>query len=331
MTTTTRRRFLRQTFAFSALSSATWPGHSSAAAAAVPAPGAIAEAQHLLAIGDWGADRSLDRQRAVAQAMQSYTRDKALRTSALLMLGDNFYGPFEGGVSCPRWRTQFEEMYPRSAFDCPCYAMLGNHDYHEEPASKPDDQLAYAAKGGTRWTLPAKWYRFDLPSATFLVLDSNYRKPQKGKGGLKEEEKAAQLAWLKAELARPRTTPFLIVLAHHPLYSNGVHGDSSTLIEAWEPLFRQHGVHLYLCGHDHDLQHLELDSHPTSFVVSGAGGTGLTDIQKDPKKRGRFSQKVQGFTHLELSPQRLTLRHVDTDGQVLHAFSKTPEGKVVIL
>lgn len=323
MSPSSRRRFLRQTFAFSALSSAAWPSHSTAAPSA--------DAQHFLAIGDWGSEGSLDRQRSVARAMQDYTGQHGLRTDALLLLGDNFYGPFEGGVNSPRWRRQFEDMYPRAAFDCPCYAMLGNHDYHEEPVSKPDDQLAYAAKGGTRWTMPAKWYRFDIPLATFLVLDSNYRKPEKGKGGLSEEEKATQMAWLKAELARPRATPFLIVLAHHPLYSNGKHGDSSTLIKAWEPLFRQHGVHLYLCGHDHDMQHLELDSHPTSFVISGAGGTSLTDIEQDTKKRGPFAQKVQGFTHLEITPQALTMRHVSTDGKVLHAFSKTPAGDVSVI
>ena len=56
-------------------------------------------------------------------------------------------------------------------------------------------------------------------------------------------------------------------------------GDHKVLIQDWEPLLRKHRAHLYLAGHDHDLQHLEFEGHPTSFVSSGAGGADLYDLK----------------------------------------------------
>jgi tartrate-resistant acid phosphatase type 5 len=324
-TNTTRRRFLRETFAFSALA-LTGASRSSFAAPTIDPAG-----NHLLMIGDWGASGKSKQQALVAAAMRTFVDSNKLKTDALLMLGDNFYGQFDGGVEGPRWKTQFEEMYPASTFHCPAYAVLGNHDYHVEPAEKPNVQLAYAKQGG-RWTMPAKWYRFDFPDVnplvTFIALDSNYQTPTSAKQALTEQERVEQAAWLKAELAKPRQTRFLVVFGHHPLYSNGDHGDSSTLIKLWDPIFREHKVHLYLCGHDHDMQHLEFASHPTSFVISGGGGAGLRELTISPDQRGPFGRKVAGFSHLQVTPDRLILRHIDAEGGVLHAFSKSADGTV---
>lgn len=319
-----RRRLLRQAFAFSA--GALLLGGRRASAT----PAVDGRAQHMLLVGDWGAEGSATQQRNVAAAMRSYVEAHRIMAGAILFLGDNFYGRFEGGVECPRWKTQFEEAYPPTAFDCPCYAVLGNHDYHVEPAGKHEAQLAYAARPGTRWTMPAKWYRFefphDNPAVTFLALDSNYREPTKDKLGLSPAERAAQKAWLEAELAKPRTTPFLAVCAHHPLYSNGKHGDSSSLVKLWDGLLRESGAHFYFCGHDHDLQHLEFAGHPTSFVISGGGGAGLTEMKRSTDQRGSFGRSVAGFTHLEITPKQILVRHIDAEGTILHVFAKAADG-----
>ncbi len=89
---------------------------------------------------------------------------------------------------------------------------------------------------------------------------------------LSRQQHDEQQALFEAELAKPRTTPFLAVGAHHPLYSNGRHRDNPMLIAQWDSLLPRHNVDLYLSGHDHDLQHLEFKDHPTSFVISGGGG-----------------------------------------------------------
>ncbi|CAN5774165.1 metallophosphoesterase [soil metagenome] len=328
-----RRDFLRQSFAFSAL--ATLGAHS-AFGAPVKAS-ADPSYSHYLMIGDWGRDDSQIAQAQVAKTMAAYAREQAITTEALLFLGDSWYGPMPHGVDDPRWKVQFEDMYPKSAFDCPIYSVMGNHDYQKMPGSKVEIELAYAKKPGTRWTQPALWYSYDLPKKnplmTVIALDSNVPMGHRDDGvnfTLTAAQLAEQTAWFKAELEKPRTTPYLVVIAHHPVFSNGPHGDHKLLIQEWEPLLRKHKVHLYLAGHDHDLQHLEFESHPTSFVSSGAGGADLYTLKSDKAFRGPFAEKVYGFSHLEVTKQKLTLRHIEASGKVLHTFSKKPEGVLTL-
>jgi hypothetical protein len=88
---------------------------------------------------------------------------------------------------------------------------------------------------------------------------------------------------------------------------------------------------MYLAGHDHDLQHLEFEQHPTSFFLSGGGGADLYDLKIDPSKRGPYAQKVYGFSHLSVTSKQLTLRHLDSNGRTVHAFTKTPAGEMTVL
>jgi tartrate-resistant acid phosphatase type 5 len=333
-----RRRFLKQSFAFSAASAlagslvACGSGRGSLLP---PSP----ETAHLLMLGDWGVSGGDSDQIMVAQAMQNYAKQQNANVEALLMLGDNFYGDLTGGVADTRWQTQFEQMYPSSAFNCPAYAIPGNHDYQSQPL-KYTHELAYAQQGGTRWTMPAQWYRVSFPVndplITLLALDSNM--PFAGGNtqlgdfySMTDETRQAQLSWLEAELEKPLTTPFLAVMGHHPIYSDGPHGDNATLINDWDPLLRKYGVHLYFAGHDHDLQHLEFAGHPTSFFLSGGGGAGLYTLKTDSTVRGPWAQKVHGFSHIEATKDILTLRHLDGTGNIIHAFTKTKSGAVTIL
>lgn len=308
--------------------------------------GANTSGAELLMIGDWGAEDS-KAQSQVAAAMGGYAKARAdgapaLRWQALMLLGDNWYGPLIGGAQSTRWQTQFEEMYPAGVFDCPAYAILGNHDYQKMPVSKVDAELEYARRGRsggkpTRFTMPSRWYRFEFPAKdpliTFIALDSNMPKAKKNYVDftLSDQDAAAQLVWLEAELKRPRTTPFLVTMGHHPVYSDGPHGDHPVLIKDWDPLFRKYNVSAYLAGHDHDLQHLEFAGHPTSFFLSGGGGADLYNLKIDEAQRGPYAQKVYGFSHLSVTPKQLTMRHLDRDGRLLHAFTKTAQGTVSIL
>jgi tartrate-resistant acid phosphatase type 5 len=326
--TSSRRRFLRQSFAFSAIARL---GSFSAVAAPLATDPAATE---LLVLGDWGYEHK-EAQAQVAAGLVGYVERHSLHPQALLMLGDNWYGELPGGVSSLRWQTQFEDMYPSTVLPCPAYAVLGNHDYQRFPESKVDAELEYARRPGTRWTMPAHWYRFELPAKnpliTFLALDSNMPKETHGRDfTLTPQQQAEQLAWLEAELKRPRTTPFLGVIAHHPLYTDGPHGDHPVLIRDWDPLFQKYRVDVYMAGHDHDLQHLEFEGHPTSHFLSGSAGADLYSLKIKPEQRGPYAQKIYGFSHISVTAQQMTLRHLDQNGATLHAFTRTPDGKVTI-
>ncbi len=332
-TSVTRRRFLRQSFVFSAAASL---GRLSSLPA-VPAAGEL----DLLMIGDWGRDTSQAGQRAVATGMVNYARRLPTLPQATLLLGDSWYGELAGGVDSPRWKWQFEEMYPASALPGPAYSLLGNHDYQRWPESKVDAELAYARTGKSRFTMPAKWYTFDFPAhdplITFIALDSNTPKNHAKHSGtsrdftLTQTEYDEQLTWFEAQLKRPPTAPHLGVRAHHPSYSDGPHGDHATLVRDWDPLLRRYNVPLYLAGHDHDLQHLEFQGHPTSFFLSGGGGADLYDLKIEQGERGPYAEKIFGFSHLAATRHDMTLRHLDADGRMLHGFRKGASGKVEVL
>ncbi|MFC5456096.1 metallophosphoesterase [Prosthecobacter fluviatilis] len=293
------------------------------------------EGLHMLMIGDFGTG-GVD-QVKVAGAMQKFVTANGIKPEGLLLLGDNFYGPVKDGfaVNSPRWQNDIENMYPRSVFPGPMWSVLGNHDYHDNPGGEKV-QLAYAAQQGVRWKMPGKWYRFDLgpaasPLVTFICLDTNFssiaggvdKKTKKPRGSLSVAEEREQLAWLQSEVAKPRA-PFTIVVGHHPLYSNGDHGDTKALIAQWEPLFQKHRVHAYLCGHDHDLQHLELAGRFTTHLLSGGGGARTRKL--DGKHQVPFGQDVHGFTHLHIAAQALTFTHYSADGGALHTVTKLLDG-----
>lgn len=290
----------------------------------------------VLLLGDFGTTGEFQKQ--VAQAMRGFVEKAKIQPAGLMLLGDNFYSAVKGGFTTDseRWRTGIEDMYPASHFPGPMWSILGNHDYHDN-AGGEQVQLAYARKSGVRWHMPAKWYRFEIgqpqPLVTVIALDSNLPKVSGGKnsktGLLKNsmtaDEAATQLAWFQSELAKPRA-PFTLVLGHHPLYSNGSHGDTRTLIEQWGGLLQEHKVHAYLCGHDHDLQHLELEDRFTSFVLSGGGGARTRALKSDRKMP--FARDVYGFTHLQITSDGLTFSHHGVDGGLLHRFTKRTDGAV---
>jgi tartrate-resistant acid phosphatase type 5 len=347
-----RRRFLRESVAWSAF--AAMPALASAAAKS-PDP----RAAHALVVGDWGWSEKLgggisrngsgfEAQKMVARGMDHYARSNGVHSDALFMLGDNWYGDLAGGSASPRWIEQFERLYPLETFGCPVYSMLGNHDYQMLPpeVNKLQAELEYARSGRgldgrrTRWTMPSRWYTFNFPKQDplihVIVLDSNMPHPdgvwQHGHDfTLEPEEQAEQLAWFEGELKKPRTTPFLAVLAHHPVFSNGPHGDHPVLVRDWDPLFQKYKVDLYMAGHDHDLQHLEFEGHPTTHFLSGGGGADLYVLKVDGLDRGPYAQEVHGFSHLSVTRSALELRHLDADGRFLYGIRKTPEGKVTVL
>jgi tartrate-resistant acid phosphatase type 5 len=329
-----RRRALRTLFCSSAALSLNLRS-TGALEAAEP----TANPLDLLMIGDFGTTG--DDQMDVAEGMVDFCRKESITPAALLLLGDNFYSAAKDGFSTEsiRWKNTFEDVYPAEVFPGPCWAVLGNHDYHDNPGGEIV-QLAYSKRTGTRWRMPAKWYRFELgpknsPYATVIALDSNLpavsggteKKTGKKRGSLTDEEAKEQLTWLTSQLKSKRA-PFTIVMAHHPLYSNGDHGDTQSLINSWGPLFQEHRVHAYVCGHDHDLQHLELEGLHTSFVLSGGGGARTRKLDNDRKMP--YGKEVHGFTHLRVGPESLTFTHHNDDGKRLHRFTKRLDGTVEI-
>lgn len=274
-----------------------------------------ADEVNLLTFGDWGCGSTA--QVHVAKAMADYAA--ARKFDAAILLGDNFYTLVNDAES-PFWQSWFEKMYDPVALNMPFYALLGNHDCEHSNISARAE-LAYAvAHPESRWKMPSRYYRIDFPTAkpfvSVLMLDDNLQG--------REWEKEAK--WFAEELARPDRPTWLIVASHAPLFSNSEHGDSKSSHKRIGALLEKHRVDLHLAGHDHNLQHIQSETNSTTFIVSGAGGKTLYPMYRDD--RGPFTASVYGFVHINLTPERATVRFVSEQGKTLHLFERTPDGKV---
>jgi hypothetical protein len=277
-----------------------------------------------LAFGDWGYGRAGSRQESVAKRMERYARESNVRFDAALLLGDNFYRDFSKGTDDRRWQTLFEDMYDPEILSMPFYVALGNHDYNKKKLAA---QFAYSRENPqSRFKLPAKWYAVDFPSnqplVTVLVLDSNWSRQTR-------EERQAQNRWLEQQLAADGNGPWTVAIGHHPLFSNGRHGDTPVLIDDWGRLFRKHKLDFYVCGHDHNQQHLQVAGWPSSFVVSGGGGAKLQDLRRND--RGPFSRVLHGFVHLQFTAENASVTYIAVDGQIVHEFTRSPAGEVSVV
>lgn len=280
---------------------------------------AHAEARPLafLAMGDWGRDGAFN-QREVAQAMG--VAGAELNSAFVLALGDNFYEDGVQTVDDAQWRTSFEDIYTAPSLQTPWYVALGNHDYH----GRPEAEIAYTAKSH-RWRMPARYYVQSLTAPDGATVDifvtdtspmvREYWEGAKPKTKVQDQDVPAQLAWLEAALKKS-TADWKIATGHHPMYSGGEHGPTPELIAQVKPLFERYGVRVYLSGHDHDLQHIEMG--PLHYLCTGAGSeTRPTSLTMGSK----FCSDHSGFTAARLSRHEMRFEFRDFTGAVLYSAS----------
>jgi hypothetical protein len=250
----------------------------------------------VLAFGDFGDHSS--RQERLAEAMLRYHQEK--RFDFALTLGDNFY---PAGIASPideRWDQEFERLY--GPLRIPFFASLGNHDW--VLADSPAAEILRSAKSD-RWRMPAGRYSFVAGPVQFFALDTNLLT-------------RAQLDWLDAELGRS-TARWKVVYGHHPVLAAGVYRDEQRVREALLPILRGR-ANLYICGHEHDLEHLVTDEG-LHLVVSGGGGAPLYPLETGA--RAEFAASQNGFAVIEADRRTLSVSLVDADLKVLHRFALT--------
>jgi tartrate-resistant acid phosphatase type 5 len=319
----TRREAIKKTILFSSsllAMSGAWNLHAQPPSTEFPDSGL-----DFLALGDFGTGGV--NQRAVAYTMAEFAKKLNRPLTGVFALGDNFYGL----LTPERFAPGFEAMYSKEHLACPFYACLGNHDYGptydaKQGPAKAQMQLDYAKNHPkSRWKMPAKWYAMEFPDAQNPLLKVIFLDSNMFEGGLTPREKIEQKRFLEAEIKKETRAPWRWVISHYPMFSAGAKGDSKRLISEWGPILKANNISLYISGHDHNLQHLEVEGYNTSFIVSGGGGAGLYAIKKPD--RG-FVQKLFGFVHLHVSRDNVDVQYISSTGDRLHAFRRTRAGKV---
>jgi acid phosphatase len=290
------------------------------AAAALPA-GAMAADQTLnfVLIGDWGRD---GRENQTDVANQMGVTAAAIGSKFVVSVGDNFYENGVTGLDDPYWQNSFERIYTAASLQTPWKVILGNHDYRGNVQA----QIDYSAHS-TRWQLPARYYQVSetLPDggkADFFYVDTSpFMSYYIGTTtDISGQDTNAQLAWLDHALGAS-LADWKIVIGHHPIYTalTGKDHDQPDLIARLDPVIRAHGVKIYINGHDHTLQ--SVDVNGVTYVTTGAGSE--TYSPGTPGRDG-FCSGSHGFMTCALSSSKLDFALVDMAGTTLYSQSVTP-------
>ncbi len=149
------------------------------------------------------------------------------------------------------------------------FPVLGNHDWSGEGV---DAYLQYFRLRDFQ-----RYYEFTQGPVHFFMLDSDRNEPD----GVTSNSQQAM--WLKKMLAAS-TSPFNVVIFHHPPYTSGWHKPSDYM--RWP--FKEWGADVVLSGHNHLYERLMVDGLP--YFVNGLGGAKIYRFETVvPESQVRFN------------------------------------------
>lgn len=236
------------------------------------------------AVGDWGYNsHSLQN---VAQSMK-----KLFPTDFMVLLGDNFYPSGVSSVTDRRW-----DLFETNFAYLPCYAILGNHDYLQNPYAQIGYRSAF-------WNMPAQYYDVQKEDCHFFFVDTHLLAPQTAHmlNGTKVDHSSTllhnHLQWLRQKLLAS-TAKWKIVFGHIPIFSNGIHGNNEELQSNLLPILTEARVDMYISGHDHNMQHIQHGK--CHFFVLGSGCGTAPCLSHD-----HYCISICGFGRFELLDNRM--------------------------
>jgi acid phosphatase len=277
---------------------------------------------HFFVLGDWGRRGKLS-QWTVANQLIDYARQQP--PAFIVTTGDNFYSQGVRSVNDPHWKESFTNVYKELTRTVDWYPVLGNHDY--QGRGNPQAQIDYQ-KVNPRWHMAGYYYTMvattpDGQRVRFVFIDTNpfYTAyySRRSYPYLLKQDTAQQRRWIDSTLANAKEE-WKIVVGHHPVYSaGGEHGITPELFIRLKPLFDKYKVQAYICGHEHNLQHLKPTGSYTDYIVSGAGGD-VTSAGSIPASK--FGRAVPGFADIAIRNDSLVLQFIDKDGHLIYAYGR---------
>jgi len=232
----------------------------------------------------------------------------------ILLLGDNAYPVGMDSVHDSQWQKKIIAPYSGSCLDkLPIYAVLGNHDYKNNPAAQIEFTLL-----NPRWHMPNRFYSIGFGRLLKIIaLDSNMV-------DICLNPAFCGVDFLRESLHTDLTT-WTLVMAHHPLESSSDHGFNYRGGVAGM-LMRPYlcdRADVYLSGHSHHLEHLKHGDCRLDMFVSGGGGGDLYQTVAGVDD-SRFAVSQFGFLELNVTATAMVSRFIGADGRVLYEITKEP-------
>ncbi|WP_129718059.1 metallophosphoesterase [Pedobacter sp. SYP-B3415] len=271
-------------------------------------------------LGDFGRGGEYFQKDIAATLAKAVT---GINASFIISTGDNIYPDGVQSVQDPLWTLSFENVFYQYPLHRPWYAILGNHDYHQNAQAEVD----YSKVSG-RWNMPDRYYSFKRKLAEnaevlFVFIDTNPLEPSSYRSHYREElvkqDSTKQKRWLGEVLSDPSPNiKWKIVVGHHPLYTAGNRAlNKPEMRESLEGLFEKYKVNLYISGHEHHLQYYKPKDKFTHHFISGAG----SEANEKLKPRGPFDffAPIQGFMTFSIAPagDRLLVQAISRKGKLL--------------
>ncbi|XP_060555171.1 tartrate-resistant acid phosphatase type 5-like isoform X2 [Ruditapes philippinarum] len=289
---------------------------------------------NFLAFGDWGGlsfhPFTTPVQTSVADQMSIVAgREKA---SFVVALGDNFYLFGVENVDDPRFQTTFESVYHSSSLHVPWYVVAGNHDYYGNVSA----QIAYT-KRSNRWKFPDYYHKVSetIPGGktldivlidTIQLCGNVFALGVQPAGPADKKAAEAQWAWIEQTLNKS-TADYLLVGGHYPVQSVAEHGPTDCLTHRLEPLLYRYNVSAYMAGHDHQLQHIQMNKEGQTMDYFNVGAGNFVDksqahISSIPPENLKFFfadlMYFGGFSFFEVTDTEMKIRFIDGVGNVRH-------------
>jgi acid phosphatase len=86
------------------------------------------------------------------------------------------------------------------------------------------------------------------------------------------------------------------------------------------PILQKHHVQAYICGHNHNLQHIQRDG--MDFYVSGAGSQAKD--ARDSSQTALYSEQQAGFLDLMVTADQTTATFINAWGQTANVSVMKP-------
>lgn len=321
----------------------------------------------IISLGDWGSAAlggyHLRNAENTARAMTTYASE--YNPKLVLNTGDNFYYCGIQNTSDPQISEDYVNLFGNISL--PWYNALGNHDYGFNPAAQLELNQTIP-----QWIMDNRYYhRRVVISSTdsttdsttgsniplnIIVLDTNpcvndYRGEDRAKWdpcgtqyptcspiveecmfheNIIAQDCKTQLDWFNATLSDIPPNEWVFVLGHHKA--------DEIDAEDFQSILNSSRVHLYLNGHNHNLEHYSIDGE-SKYITTGAAGmviigsTGHSFVKlhdestqfkyKKHQLKSVWSKIVTGFTtHTFIdSGTKVRTDFWDTNQHILHSFT----------
>jgi predicted MPP superfamily phosphohydrolase len=285
--------------------------------------GLVNELQVII-IGDWG-ELIFDSQEAVAAAMGNWS--EVNNPAWILSTGDNIYPKgirsWDDIQVDLKWRNIY---YQESIRDLVWFMSLGNHDYGDWVGEEWNQ--VELSRHEPRWYQPHLWYdhieQLGDHSVHFVIIDTEAFRNR-------INNYTDMVDWMEVTLSQS-TADWKLVIGHRHVFSAGDHGPVTTdLLENLVPIMEKYNVDAYVCGHDHNLQHMRnVSGEGMDYVLSGAGGAypyrfNLQNAEYIRQVYGietAFFDYTFGFVTLTSRKSELVFDYYNRDNEYIYSFTR---------